>query len=79
MALGSMLLQLKPEAEASLRDCLAGLPGVSVEERTPGGELVLVVEAEDLTALHRRSREIEKLPGVLGLYPSYVTTEDEKE
>ena len=78
MALGSMLLKLNPEAEGSLRACLAGLPGVSVEERTPGGELVLVVEAKDLTSLHQRSREIEQLPGVLGVYPSYVTTEDEE-
>ena len=77
MALGSMLLQMKPEAEKYLRSRLAELPGVSVEERTPGGELVLVAETEDLAALHRLSREIEQLPGVLGLYPSYVTTEDE--
>ena len=37
-----MLLQMKPEAEKYLRSRLAELPGVSVEERTPGGELVLV-------------------------------------
>jgi nitrate reductase NapD len=37
------------------------------------------VEAENIGALHKLSQEIEKTEGVLGLYPSYVTTEDEDE
>ena len=79
MALGSMILKMKPEAENSLRTYLEGLPGVSVESGTPGGELVILVEAEDLKALHVMSQEIEKAEGVIGLYPSYITTEDEED
>ena len=77
MALGSMILKMKPKAESSLRTYLAGLSGVSVEETTPQGELILMVEAENLTALHNLSQDIEKADAVLGLYPSYITTEDE--
>ena len=79
MALGSMILKMKPEAESSLRAYLEGLSGVSVEEKTPQGELILLVEAEDITALHKLSQEIENAEGVLGLYPSYSTTDDEEQ
>ena len=79
MALGSMILKMKPEAESSLRTYLEGLPGVSVEKETAQGELILLVEAGDITALHKLSQNIEKAEGVLGLYPSYITTEDEKQ
>ena len=77
MALGSMLLKTKPGAEESVSAYLGKLPGVSVEERTPQGELVVVAEAGSLTDLHKLCQEIEKADGVLGLYPSYITTEDE--
>lgn len=79
MALGSMILKMKPEAESSLRAFLESLSGVSVEEKTPQGELILLVEAGDITALHKLSQEIEKAEGVLGLYPSYITTDDEEQ
>lgn len=78
MALGSMILKMKPEAETSLLTYLEGVPGVSVEEKTPQGELILMVEAGNITALHKISQEIESAEGVLGLYPSYITTEDEE-
>ena len=79
MALGGMILKMKPEEEKSLRAYLEGLSGVSVEEKTPQGELILLVEAGDITALHKLSQEIEKAEGVLGLYPSYITTDDEEQ
>ena len=77
MAIGSMIMKIKPEAEDSLRVSLERMPGVSVEEKSPQGDLILLAEAENLGALHKLSQEIEKVEGVLGLYPSYVTTEDE--
>lgn len=77
MALGSMILKMKPESEGSLRTYLEGLSGVSVEEKTTQGELILMVEAGNLTDLHNLSQDIEKAEGVLGLYPSYISTEDE--
>ena len=79
MALGSMIMKIRPEAEHGLRARLEQMPGVSVEEKSPQGDLILLVEAENLGALHKLSQEIEKAEGVLGLYPSYVTTEDEDE
>lgn len=78
MALSGILLKVNPESEDSVRSFLARVPGVSVEERTPQGELILVAEADSLGDLHKLCEEIEKAEGVLGLYPSYVTTEDEQ-
>ena len=77
MAIGSMIMKIKPEAEENLRVSLEKIPGVSVEEKSPQGDLILLVEADNLGDLHKLSQEIEKVEGVLGLYPSYVTTEDE--
>ena len=79
MALGSMIMKIRPEAENGLHARLEQMPGVSVEEKSPQGDFILLVEAENLGALHKLSQEIEKTEGVLGLYPSYVTTEDEGE
>ena len=77
MAIGSMIMKIKPEAEESLRVSLEKIPGVSVEEKSPQGDLILLAEADNLGELPKLSQEIEKVEGVLGLYPSYVTTEDE--
>ncbi len=77
MALGSVLLKMKDGAEENLRVSLAQIPGISVESKTPGGELIVIVESAGLHDLHKQCLEIERMEGVLGVYPSYITTEDE--
>ena len=57
---------------------LESISGVSLEGKSPNGELILLIEAENLNELHKTCLELEKLNGVLGIYPSYVTTEDEQ-
>lgn len=62
------------------KEVLAGLEAFSqftYETESPKGELIGVLEEANLNALQAACREIEDLPGVLGVYPSLVTTEDE--
>ena len=77
MALGSVLLKMKDGAEEKLRVSLAQIPGISVESKAPSGELIVLVETADINGLHKQCMELERMEGVLGVYPSYVTTEDE--
>ncbi len=57
---------------------LEKISGVSLKGKSPTGELILLIEAENLDALHKKCRQMEKTDGVLGIYPSYVTTADEE-
>ena len=77
MAMGSVLLKMKDGAEENLRMSLTKIPGVSVESKAPSGELIVLVESADINELHKQCMEIERMEGVLGVYPSYITTEDE--
>ena len=77
MALSSVLVKMKTGVEEKVQKKLADLPGVSVETTAPGGELVVVVEAASINDLHKTCVKMENLEEVLGVYPSYVTTEDE--
>ena len=77
MAISSAIVKMKGGALDAVQRELAGMAGVDIETVTPQGELIIVVEAEDLTELHKVCASIEKTDGVLGLYPCYVTTEDE--
>ena len=77
MALGSVLLKMKDGAEENLRVSLAEIPGISVESKAPSGELIVLVETVDINGLHKQCLELERMECVLGVYPSYITTEDE--
>lgn len=77
MALGSVLLKMQAGQEDGLRSRLAKVPVVSIEQVTPGGELILLLETDNISALHKQCADIERWDGVLGVYPSYITTEDE--
>ena len=77
MAMGSVLLKMKNGAEENLRMSLTKIPGVSVESKAPSGELIVLVESADINELHKQCMEMERMEGVLGVYPSYITTEDE--
>ena len=57
---------------------LEKISGVSFEQETPDGELILLIEAKNIGALHKTCLRLEKIDGVLGIYPSYVTTADEE-
>ena len=79
MAISSAIVKLKSGTLDNIQRELKEMSGVDIETITPQGELIIVVEAKNLKTLHKVCTSIEKLDGVLGLYPCYVTTEDEAE
>lgn len=78
MAISSAVVKFKRGAENSVRQELSEVAGVEVEMTTPQGDFIIIVEAKKIDALHETYLKIEKLKGVIGVYPSYVTTEDEE-
>ncbi|MCR5756902.1 MAG: chaperone NapD [Selenomonas sp.] len=77
MAIAGVVLKYQAGQEKAVREGLQAFSQASIETKAPSGDLVLAVEAEDIDKLHATCSAMAKIPGVLGVYPSYVTTEDE--
>ena len=78
MAIMGAVMKAKPARREKIKRELEKFSDVSLESESPEGELILLIEAENLGALHKTSQKLEKLDGVLGIYPAYVTTADEE-
>jgi len=78
MAIMGAVMKIKSARREDIEQRLKNFSGVSLESESPAGELILLIESENLGALHKTSQRLEKLDGVLGIYPAYVTTEDEQ-
>ena len=78
MAISGAIMKIQSARRENVISELEKVSGVSFEQETPAGELILLIEAKDLGALHKTCLKLEKLDGVLGIYPAYVTTEDEQ-
>ena len=77
MAISGAILKVNSERRELVRRELEKFSGVSWQQDTPEGDMILLIEADNLEALHKTCLRLEKLDGVLGIYPSYVTTADE--
>lgn len=69
-------MKFDKDRREELRNKLENISGVSWQQDSPDGDFILLIEAADLEALHKLCTELERLDGVRGLYPSYVTTDD---
>ncbi len=78
MAISGAIMKIKSARRENILSELEKISGVSFQQETPDGELILLIEAENLGALHKTCLNLEKVDGVLGVYPSYVTTADEE-
>ena len=78
MAISGVVVKIKSEAAENVQHELGKIAGVDIETTSPQGDLIVVVEADNIDNLHKTCMKIEKLNGVLGVYPSYVTTADEE-
>ncbi|MBR6712187.1 MAG: chaperone NapD [Selenomonadaceae bacterium] len=76
MAILGAVMKLDRERREELFNKLEKISGVSWQQDSPAGDFILLIEAADLEALHKLCTELEKIDGVRGLYPSYVTTDD---
>ncbi len=78
MAISGTIIKIQREQRENIRRNLEKFSGVSWQQDTPEGDMILLIEAENLQALHKICLSLEKINGVLGVYPSYVTTADEQ-
>ena len=78
MAIMGAVMKIKSARREEIKHKIEKFSGVSLESESPEGEIILLIEAENLGALHKTSQKLEKLDGVLGIYPAYVTTADEE-
>ncbi len=79
MAISGMIIQPKPDSVNAVAHALSGINGVTVHSVTPKQEIIVVVEAASLQQVNEVARSLEVIPGVLGVFPTYITTADEKE
>lgn len=79
MAISGMLIQPKPDSVNAVSLALSGINGVTVHSVTPKREIIVVVEAASLQQINEVARTLEVIPGVLGVFPTYITTADERE
>ena len=77
MAISGVIVKLKTDALEKVQNKLNTMAGIDIEMTTPQGDLIIVVESDNVDNLHKTCMKIEELDGVLGVYPSYVTTDDE--
>ena len=78
MAIAGVLMKTESARHEDLRRELEKFSGVSWQQNTPEGDMILLIEAANLNALHKICQQLEKLNGTQGVYPSYVTTADEQ-
>ena len=78
MAISGTIMKINSARRAEILDELEKISGVSFQQETSDSELILLIEAKNIGALHKTCLRLEKIDGVLGIYPSYVTTADEE-
>ncbi|WP_094605739.1 Chaperone NapD [Sporomusa silvacetica DSM 10669] len=79
MAISSMVIQPVTGSINMVSQALSAISGVTVHSVSPKQEIIIVVEATSLKQVNEVARTIEVIPGVLGVFPTYITTADEKE
>lgn len=77
MAISGAVMKIRDEMKENVVQKLEKISGVTLEGKNSSGELILLIEAKNLNELHKKCLSVEKIEGVLGIYPAYVTTEDE--
>ncbi|MBQ4404576.1 MAG: chaperone NapD [Selenomonadaceae bacterium] len=78
MAIAGAIMKTESARREEVKRELENFSGVSWQQDTPEGDMILLIETDNLQALHKICQKLEKLDGALGVYPSYVTTADEQ-
>ncbi|WP_371373071.1 chaperone NapD [Sporomusa aerivorans] len=78
MAISSMIVKPRIASVEQVTGLLAGMKGVSVHAVTDRQEIIIVVEAASLNLINETARCIGAQPGVLGVFPAYITMADEE-
>ena len=79
MAISGIIVKVQSELLDEVKSVLEGMDNISVEAISPNKEIVAVMESKSLDDMKKECFALEKIAGVIGVYPSFVTTEDEME
>lgn len=78
MAIASIIVQPITQNTENITTQLAQFKDVEIHSVSPKGEIILLLEADNLNVMHAVCNKIEQLKGVAGVFPSYITTADEE-
>ena len=76
MAILGAVMKVDIKRREELQNKLAKISGVSCQPDSSDENFVLLIEADNIDALHNLCIKLEQIDGVQGLYPSYITTAD---
>lgn len=79
MAISSMIVQPMTGSVGTVLKAFAVIDGVTVHSVTPKQEIIIIVEATSLQQVNEIARTLEVIPGILGVFPTYITTADKRE
>lgn len=79
MAISSMIVQPMTGSVGAVLKAFADIDGVTVHSVTPKQEIIIIVEATSLQQVNEIAHTLEVIPGILGIFPTYITTADERE
>lgn len=79
MAISGIIVKVQLDLLDEVKAVLDSMDNISVEAVSPNKEIVAVMESKSLDDMKNECFALEKISGVIGVYPSFVTTEDEIE
>ena len=80
MAIVGAFARVDLEQNSSCQDLLCEISGVSTFDINDPDKIGILIEADSLDQAHATvTKTIRSTPGVLGVWPVYVNTEDEQE
>ena len=79
MAISGIIVKVQLDLLDEVKAVLDSMDNISVEAVSPNREIVAVMESKSLDDMKKECFALEKIAGVIGVYPSFVTTEDEIE
>lgn len=77
MAISGIIVKVQLGLLDEVKAVLDSMDNISVEAVSPNKEIVAVMESKSLDDMKKECFALEKISGVIGVYPSFVTTEDE--
>ena len=79
MNISSVVVYAEPTQLPAVEALLATLPGLQLHAQTPGGKLVVTIEAEDAATAANIYEAIERAEGVLSMALVFQQTESNPE
>ncbi len=77
MAIASMIIQSKQGLQQQIKVELSTMAGIDIHATSPKQELIITIEGATLDHVKEIAEKVQSIPGILGVFPTYITTDDE--